>query len=83
MTRSVLFCSVIDLQAVSGLGKVNGNFGRIAGLLECWLGEKRGRGASPREIEAVMTNFQMPQAQALISMVWVVKIYNSSCRKMH
>lgn len=32
---------IIDLQVVIGLGKVNGDFVRVAGLLERWLGETR------------------------------------------
>jgi len=39
--------SVVDLRAVAGLGKVNGDLGRVAGLLELWLADKRGEGRMP------------------------------------
>lgn len=37
--------SVVDLTAVADLAKVNGDLGRVAGLLKLWLTEKRGEGA--------------------------------------
>ncbi|MBH3346073.1 CopG family transcriptional regulator [Pseudomonas parafulva] len=37
--------SVADLQAVADLSKVNGDLGRVAGLLKLWLADKRGEGA--------------------------------------
>lgn len=36
--------SVVDLAAVADLAKVNGDFGRVAGLLKFWLAERRGQG---------------------------------------
>ncbi len=37
--------SVLDLTAVADLVRVNGDLGRVAGLLKLWLAKKRGRGA--------------------------------------
>ena len=37
--------SVVDLAAVADLAKVNGDLGRVAGLLKLWLAERRGQGA--------------------------------------
>lgn len=34
--------SPVDLTAVAELAKVNGDLGRVAGLLKFWLSEKRG-----------------------------------------
>lgn len=36
--------SVADLDAVADLVRVNGDLGRVAGLLKLWLAEKRGQG---------------------------------------
>ncbi|HHL3407133.1 TPA: CopG family transcriptional regulator [Klebsiella pneumoniae] len=55
--------SVVDLQAVADLGKVNGDLGRVAGLLKLWLAEKRGQGAKPIDVERVMIEFRELQAQ--------------------
>lgn len=53
--------SVYDLKAVAELGKVNGDLGRVAGLLKLWLAEKRGQGARPIEVEAMMDQFRTLQ----------------------
>ncbi len=55
--------SVADLHAVQMLAKVNGDLGRVAGLLKLWLVEKRGQGARPAEVEALMRDFLDLQAQ--------------------
>jgi hypothetical protein len=47
-------------------------FGRVAGLLKFWLAEKRGQGARPIEVEAMMTNFRTLQAQVLDLMSRIV-----------
>lgn len=64
--------SVVDLVAVADLAKVNGDLGRVAGLLKFWLAEKRGQGAKPIEVEAMMTNFRVLQAQVLDLMSRIV-----------
>ena len=51
--------SVLDLRAVGELAKVNGDLGRVAGLLKLWLAEKRGQGARPTE--AMMRDFRKLQ----------------------
>lgn len=51
-----------DLEAVRELVKVNGDLGRIAGLLKLWLAEKRGQGASPMDVEQMMKGFRELQA---------------------
>lgn len=53
--------SVLDLRAVGELGKVNGDLGRVAGLLKLWLAEKRGQGARPTDVEAMMRDFRKLQ----------------------
>lgn len=53
--------SVYDLKAVAELGKVNGDLGRVAGLLKLWLAEKRGQGARPVIVEAMMNDFRALQ----------------------
>lgn len=47
-----------DLEAVRELVKVNGDLGRIAGLLKLWLAEKRGQGASSIDVERMMIEFR-------------------------
>ena len=55
--------SVLDLKAVADLVRINGDLGRVAGLLKLWLAEKRGRGASPVDVEALMRRFQALQTE--------------------
>lgn len=57
--------SVLDLKAVADLAKVNGDLGRVAGLLKLWLAEKRGQGARPVDVEGMMKDFRQLQAQVL------------------
>ncbi|MFT4171139.1 MAG: conjugal transfer protein TraJ [Rhodocyclaceae bacterium] len=53
--------SVYDLKAVADLGRVNGDLGRVAGLLKLWLAEKRGQGARPIDVEKMMSDFRILQ----------------------
>ncbi|HBO0987443.1 TPA: CopG family transcriptional regulator [Pseudomonas aeruginosa] len=55
--------SVVDLTAVADLAKVNGDLGRVAGLLKLWLAEKHGQGAEPVDVENLMVSFRDLQAQ--------------------
>lgn len=55
--------SVADLEAVADLVRVNGDLGRVAGLLKLWLAEKRGQGARPVDVEAMMKDFRILQGQ--------------------
>lgn len=55
--------SVVDLDAVTDMVKVNGDLGRVAGLLKLWLAEKRGQGAQPVDVEAMMIEFRQLQKQ--------------------
>lgn len=64
--------SVVNLTAVADLGKVNGDLGRVAGLLKLWLAEKRGQGAKPEDVEEIMTKFRILQAQVLDLMSRIV-----------
>lgn len=57
--------SVLDINAVADLAKVNGDLGRVAGLLKLWLAEKRGQGARPADVEAMMNDFRNLQARVL------------------
>ncbi|WP_338724224.1 CopG family transcriptional regulator [Pseudomonas tolaasii] len=65
--------SVVDLQAVVDLGKVNGDLGRVAGILKLWLAEKRGQGARPTDVEAIMNEFRRLQHMLLPIMSRIVK----------
>ncbi|NUU68692.1 CopG family transcriptional regulator [Enterobacteriaceae bacterium BIT-l23] len=51
-----------DLEAVRELVKMNGNLGRVAGLLKLWLAERRGQGARPVDVEQMMIEFRELQA---------------------
>ena len=65
--------SVVDLRAVAELGKVHGDLGRVAGLLKLWLAEKRGLGARPADVEAMMGDFRKLQSEMLSIMSRVVR----------
>lgn len=65
--------SVVDLAAVADLAKVNGDLGRVAGLLKLWLAEKRGQGAKPTDVEAMMKDFRKLQGEVLAIMSRVVR----------
>jgi len=56
--------SVLDVHAVAELAKVNGDLGRVAGLLKLWLAEKRGQGARPIDVERMMNEFRKLQKQS-------------------
>lgn len=55
--------SVVDLTAVADLCRVNGDLGRVAGLLKLWLGEKRGQGTRPTDVESIMIGFREIQVR--------------------
>lgn len=65
--------SVLDLRAVAELGKVNGDLGRVAGLLKLWLAEKRGQGARPTDVEAMMRDFRKLQDELTGVMARTIK----------
>lgn len=65
--------SVVDLKAVADLAHVNGDLGRVAGLLKLWLAEKRGQGAHPLGVESLMIEFRALQARVLDAMGRVVR----------
>ncbi len=65
--------SRVDLIAVADLAKVNGDLGRVAGLLKLWLFEKRGQGARPIDVEAMMKDFRALQAEMLALMTRVLR----------
>ncbi|NWB54322.1 CopG family transcriptional regulator [Pseudomonas sp. F8002] len=64
--------SVVDLRAVADLAKVNGDLGRVAGLLKFWLAEKRGQGAHPIDVERTMIEFRELQGQIRETMSMIV-----------
>ena len=64
--------SALDLKAVAELGKVNGDLGRVAGLLKMWLAEKRGHGAPAADVDALMREFRELQGKVLAVMSNVV-----------
>ncbi len=55
--------SVVDLTAVANLAKVNGDLGRVAGLLRLWLVEGRMEGARAIDVEAMMMEFRKLQGE--------------------
>ena len=57
--------SIIDIEAVNELAKVNGDLGRVAGLLKLWLATKRGEGADPKHVEKTMDDFRTLQTRIL------------------
>lgn len=67
--------SVVDLIVVADLAKVNGDLGRVAGLLKLWLAEKRGQGANVIDVESVMVEFRELQASVREKMGLIVKTH--------
>lgn len=67
--------SVVDLKAVADLAKVNGDLGRLAGLLKLWLAEQRGEGASALDVERVMAEFRELQSIVREKMALVVEAH--------
>lgn len=65
--------SVVDLKAVADLARVNGDLGRVAGLLKLWLAEKRGQGARPVAVESLMIDFRALQTRVLDAIGRVVR----------
>lgn len=65
--------SIIDIEAVNELAKVNGDLGRVAGLLKLWLAEKRGIGADPKHVEKTMDDFRSIQTKILEIMGSVIR----------
>lgn len=55
--------SVVDLRAVADLAKVNGDLGRVAGLLKLWLAEKRDEGGRAIDVEMLMLKFRELQTE--------------------
>ncbi len=53
--------SILDIEAVHELSKVNGDLGRVAGLLKLWLATKRGESANPKEVERMVDDFRRLQ----------------------
>lgn len=64
--------SVVDLIAVADLAKINGDLGRVAGLLKLWLAEKRGQGARAVDVDAMMVEFRELQGEVRSIMSKVV-----------
>lgn len=67
--------SVVDLTAVADLAKVNGDLGRVAGLLKLWLAEKRGEGVNAIDVESVMMEFRRLQVAVGVKMGEIVKAH--------
>ena len=65
--------SKLDFQAINDLAKVNGDLGRVAGLLKLWLAEKRGQGARPTDVEAMMIDFRALQTELTFVMSRLLK----------
>jgi len=51
--------SLVDLKALADRRKINGDLGRVAGLLKLWLEEKNGQGA----------RYDMPSAKRIENLV--------------
>jgi hypothetical protein len=65
--------SVVDLSAVGDLAKVNGDLGRVAGLLKLWLLEKSSQGVSAAEVRGMMVEFRELQTGIREKMGLIVK----------
>ncbi|WP_282276582.1 CopG family transcriptional regulator [Stenotrophomonas sp. PS02297] len=65
--------SVYDLRAVAELGRVNGDLGRVAGLLKLWLAEGRGQDARHAEVKRVMSDFRRLQSELHVLMCAALK----------
>lgn len=59
--------TVYDLEAIKDLSKVNGDMGRVAGLLKLWLAtpDKRGVGVPKTDVVQMMDDFRSLQSLAL------------------
>jgi hypothetical protein len=55
--------SVLDYDAVRELAKVNGDQGRLGGLLKLWLVERAGQGAPAIEVRRLLDRIGDIQAQ--------------------
>jgi len=55
--------SVLDHHAVCDLAKVNGDQGRLGGLLKLWLTERTGQGAPATEVRGLLDRIGETQAQ--------------------
>ncbi|MCY1447346.1 hypothetical protein D9M71_639620 [compost metagenome] len=64
--------SVVDLTAVADLAKLNGDLGRVAGLLKLWLSEKRSQGANAVDVELLMMEFRELQGGIRAAMSAIV-----------
>ncbi|KTC08406.1 plasmid mobilization protein [Pseudomonas sp. UBA4034] len=67
--------SVVDLKAVADLAKVNGDLGRVAGLLKLWLAEKHGEGVNAANVESTMVEFRKLQRAVAEKMGLIVKVH--------
>lgn len=65
--------SVVDLNAVADLAKINGDLGRVAGLLKIWLAEKRGQEANATDVESIMVEFRRLQVSVGMKMGSIVQ----------
>jgi len=63
--------SVLDYQAVCDLAKVNGDQGRLGGLLKLWLTERTGQGAPATDVRCLLDRIGEAQAR-LADIAWRV-----------
>ena len=54
---------IVDYQQVRELVRVNGDLGRLGGLLKLWLAEKRGIGAPAFDVDRMMVQFRQLQSE--------------------
>lgn len=55
--------STFDMEAVAALAKVNGDQGRLGGLLKLWLTERPGEGASESDVARMLRQIEAFQQQ--------------------
>ena len=53
--------SILDLQAVQALVKVNADQGRLGGLLKLWLSDRPGEGASTADVRRLLREIEETQ----------------------
>jgi hypothetical protein len=55
--------STVDRQLIDELGRVNGDQGRLGGLLKLWLADSPGRGASVQDVRALLRQVETLQGR--------------------
>lgn len=60
--------SAYDLEAVRALAKVNGDLGRLGGLLKMWLADSPGVGAREGDVQQLLEEIRTTAAEVRVGM---------------